>query len=204
MHNVLRSSNVIEVGQIFFCHQPNFANDCNGLSYDGWLMCPPFFVSGTHFGALGGPWRVPGGSKNLPKQCILLWLPPMPQNGLNKAQTWLNITGHIQGDMLKPFRPLESATGGCQKHPKMANFEPKKTVFGRFWGSLVTFFGALMAQTGPPGCVWQCSTMFNHVQPMFNPFALAGTAYGQIWPFWAKKGCFWALLGPPGDIFLGP
>ena len=102
--------------------------------------------------------------------------------------------------MLKPFRPLESATGGCQKHPKMANFEPKKTVFGRFWGSLVTFFGALMAQTGPPGCVWQCSTMFNHVQPMFNPFALAGTAYGQIWPFWAKKGCFWALLGPPGDI----
>ena len=34
-HNVLRSSNVIDVGQIFFCHQPNFANDCNGLSYDG-------------------------------------------------------------------------------------------------------------------------------------------------------------------------
>ena len=34
-HNVLRSSNVIEVGQIFFWHQPNFANDCNGLSYDG-------------------------------------------------------------------------------------------------------------------------------------------------------------------------
>ena len=34
-HNVLRSSNVIEVGQIFFCHQLNFANDCNGLSYDG-------------------------------------------------------------------------------------------------------------------------------------------------------------------------
>ena len=35
LHNVLRSSNVIEVGQIFFCHQLNFANDCNGLSYDG-------------------------------------------------------------------------------------------------------------------------------------------------------------------------
>ena len=35
LHNVLRSSNVIEVGQIFFCHQPNFANDCNGLSYGG-------------------------------------------------------------------------------------------------------------------------------------------------------------------------
>ena len=85
LHNVLSSSNVVEVGQILFCHQPNFANDCNGLSYGGWLMCPPFFVSGTHFGALGGPWRVPGGSKNLPKQCILLWLPPMPQNGLNKA-----------------------------------------------------------------------------------------------------------------------
>ena len=35
LHNVLRSSNVVVVGQILFCHQPNFANDCNGLSYDG-------------------------------------------------------------------------------------------------------------------------------------------------------------------------
>ena len=35
MHNVLRSSNVVVVGQILFCHQPNFANDGNGLSYDG-------------------------------------------------------------------------------------------------------------------------------------------------------------------------
>ena len=34
-HNVLRSSSVVVVRQIFFCHQPNFANDCNGLSYDG-------------------------------------------------------------------------------------------------------------------------------------------------------------------------
>ena len=58
----------------------------------------------------------------------------MPQNGLNKAQTWLNITGHIQGDMLIPFRPLESATGGCQKHPKMANFKPKKDSFRALLG----------------------------------------------------------------------
>ena len=106
LHNVLRSSNVVVVGQILFCHQPNFANDCNGLSYDGWLMRPPFFVSGTPFGAPGGPWRGPGGSENLPKQCILLWLPSMPRNGLDKAQSWWNITEHIQGDMLKPFRPL--------------------------------------------------------------------------------------------------
>ena len=34
-HNVLSSSNVVDVGQILFCHQPNFANDGNGLSYDG-------------------------------------------------------------------------------------------------------------------------------------------------------------------------
>ena len=44
------------------------------------------------------------------------------------------------------------------------------------------------------------STMFNHVQPMFNPFGLAGTTYGQIWPFWVKKGRFRALLRPPTDI----
>ena len=45
-----------------------------------------------------------------------------------------------------------------------------------------------------------CLTMFNHIQPMFNPFGLAGTAYGQIWPFWVKKGRFRALLRPPSDI----
>ena len=45
--------------------------------------------------------------------------------------------------------------------------------------------------------------MFNHVQPMFNPFGVAGTVYGPIWPFMAKKGHFWGVLGPPNAIFWG-
>ena len=39
---------------------------------------------------------------------------------------------------------------------------------------------------------------------MFNPFGVAVTAYGQIWQFWAKKGHFWGVLGPPNAIFGGP
>ena len=38
--------------------------------------------------------------------------------------------------------------------------------------------------------------MFNHVQLMPNPLGVAENAYGQILQFWAKKGRFWALLGP--------
>ena len=34
-HNVLSSSNVVEVGQFFIFHQPNFANYYNALSYGG-------------------------------------------------------------------------------------------------------------------------------------------------------------------------
>ena len=46
--------------------------------------------------------------------------------------------------------------------------------------------------------------MFNHVQPMFNPIGVAGTAYGPIWHFLAKKGHFWGVLGPQNAIFGGP
>ena len=35
LHNAPRSSTVVEVGQVFIFHQPNFANDSNGLSYGG-------------------------------------------------------------------------------------------------------------------------------------------------------------------------
>ena len=141
-----------------------------------------FLCLGPLLGPLGGP----GGSENLPKQRILLWLPSMPRNGLNKAQTWLNITGHIQGDMLKPFRPLESARS-TQKWPILS---PKKTVFWRFWGLPGDIFWGHKGPNWPP---WMCLTMFNHVWPMFNPFGLAGTAYGQIWPFRAKKEPFLAI-----------
>ena len=102
--------------------------------------------------------------------------------------------------MLKPFRPLESATGGCQKHPKMANFEPKKTVFGRFWGSLVTFFWGPNGPNWPP---WMCLTMFNHVQPCSTNVQPIWACWDCLWPNMAisgQKGRFRALLGPPGDI----
>ena len=79
-------------------------------------MCPSFFL------CLGLLLR-PLGAPKSPKTAYLALITSNAQKKLNKAQSWLNITGHIQGDMLKPFRPLESATGGCQKHPKMANFE---------------------------------------------------------------------------------
>ena len=34
-HNAPRSSTIVEVGQVVSFHQPNFANDSNGLSYGG-------------------------------------------------------------------------------------------------------------------------------------------------------------------------
>ena len=74
---------------------------------------------------------------------------------------------------------------------------------GRFWallGPKKTFLGVPNGHNWPPR-MWDM--IFNHVQPMFNQFGVAGTAYGQIWPFLAKKGHFWGVLGPPNAIFWG-
>ena len=164
-------------------------------------MRPPFLESGTHFGVPRGPWRSPGGSKNLPKQCIWLWLLPMPRNGLNKAQSWLNITEHIQGDRLKAFQPLESATWGCKKHLKNCQFWLKNGIFWRFWGSPVTLFWGLK---GPNRTPRRCLTMFNLVQPTFNSFGSARGFYGQEIAFLGQKRPFLTLMGPPGDTIWGP
>ena len=91
-------------------------------------MRPPFLVSGTPFGVPGGALEAP----KSPKTAYLALITTNSPKKLNKAQSCLNIIEHIQGDMLKPFRPLERATGGCQKHPKMAIFEPKIAVLGHF------------------------------------------------------------------------
>ena len=40
---VLSSSNLLEVGQCLILPKLNFVNDCNGVSYGGWQMCPPLF-----------------------------------------------------------------------------------------------------------------------------------------------------------------
>ena len=77
---------------------------------------------------------------------------------------------------------------------------PKKVIFGGFWGPQMPFFGGKKGPNSPPQ---MRSTMFNHVQPMFSPFGVAGTAYCPIWPFMAKKGNFWGVLGPPNAIFWG-
>ena len=149
---------------------------------------PTFFVSGTPFEAPGGPRRCPGGSKNLPKQCILLWLPPMPRNGLNKAQSWLNITEHIKGVMLNPFRPLESALGGARSTLKWPFLTQKwhiwdrKDHFWRSWGHPKTL---LWGRTGPNRPPLMCLTMFN----LFNQ---CSTHLGLLEVYMAKKCHFWA------------
>ena len=114
---------------------------------------------------------------------------------------FLEVILNIYGIFLMIFRFLSAnfQISSCKfsdfflqifKFFKYGHFGPKRPVFGRFWGPPVTFPGGLKGSNWPPR-MW--NTMFNHVQPMFNPFGLAGTAYGQIWPFRAKKEPFLAI-----------
>ena len=69
----------------------------------------------------------------------------------------------------------------------MANYGhiwPKRVILGGFWGPPVPFLGGKKGPNWPPQ-MW--SIMFNLVQPMFIPFGVARTAYGQIWPYLAEK-----------------
>ena len=59
---------------------------------------------------------------------------------------------------------------------------------GHFWGLLGPPGPFSWRQKGPKWSSWMWNTMFNHVQPMFNPFEAAEAAQGQIWPFWVKRG----------------
>ena len=68
------------------------------------------------------------------------------------------------------------------------HFEQKNVIFGGFWGPPVPFLGCKKGPNWPPQ-MW--SIMFNRVQPIPNPFGVAGTAYGQIWQFLAKKAINW-------------
>ena len=45
--------------------------------------------------------------------------------------------------------------------------------------------------------------MFDYVQPIFNLFGVAGTAYGQLWPYLTEKGHFGGFWGPPVPFFGG-
>ena len=94
------------------------------------------------------------GSQNPPKmtffgQKVPYWAIGSPSNP-KWIEHWLNMVE------FGPFLPPKNFFNKIRRKLPMVqygHFEPKKTVFGRFWGSLVTFVGALMAQTGPPGCV---------------------------------------------------
>ena len=68
---------------------------------------------------------------------------------------------------------------------RYGNFGPKMVTFGASWGPPGPFS---WRQKGPKWSSWMWNTMFNHVQPMFNPFEAAEAAQGQIWPFWVKRG----------------
>ena len=160
-------------------------------------MCPPFFVSGTPFGAPGGPWRGPGGPQISQNRVSCFDYLQCPKKRLNKAQSWLNITGHIQGDILKPFIPKESSTGEWQKHPKMALFVPKKAVFGRFWGYLVTIFWDPRGPNWPP---WMCLTMFNPVQPCSTNVQPILARWDRLWPNTAISGQKRLFSGPSGTL----
>ena len=119
---------------------------------------PTFFLClGLLLRPLGGP----GGALEAPKSPKTAYLALNTSNApkkLNKAQSWLNNTGHIQGDVLGPFTGSEMAIGGrhrASKWPKMA----KKGAFlaiSRSGGSkMVDQCGSRLDQgrTHPGGCV---------------------------------------------------
>ena len=154
-----------------------------------------FWCLGPLLGSLEGPCRGPGGPQISQNSVSCFDYHQFSKKKLNKAQSCLNIIEHIQGDMLKPFRPLERATGGCQKHPKMAIFEPKIAVFGHFWSSLVTLF---WGPKGPNWLPWMCLTMFNHVQPCSTNVQPILARWDRLWPNMAILGKKWLFSGGSG------
>ena len=59
---------------------------------------------------------------------------------------------------------------------------------------------------GPKGSTWppeMLDTMFNLVQPVFNPYGAAKTINGQILPNMAKNGLFGGSVRPLGPFLMG-
>ena len=131
---------------------------------------------------------------------------PAASNGLNIGKTGLNIIFHIQDGQLRPFSLPGNVHGGPQNGPKMMIFCPKSSflaIIGHFWGLLGPPGPFSWGQKGPNWPSWMWDTLFNCVQPMFNPFEAAGTTYGQIWQFLAEMAIFGAVWGPPGPFSWG-
>ena len=96
------------------------------------------------------------------------------------------------------FTPFGSAGG---VYGQEIAFLVQNGQFRRFWGPPVALFVGPRGPNRPPR---MCLTMFNLVQPMFNPFGAVGGAYGQNWLLFAKDDSFSAPLGPPVPLFGGP
>ena len=73
-------------------------------------------------------------------------------------------------------------------------------IFGASGAPRCHFLGALRAQTGHPGCVWQCPTSFNQCP---THLGLLGMLFG-VPLFWEIFGASRAPLGPPRGLKIGP
>ena len=144
-----------------------------------------FNVAGVTGTAYGPIWQFPvifGG----------FWDPKVPFLGGKKVPNWppqmWSTMFNIVQPMFNPFVVARTAYG--QLWPYLT----EKGHFGGFWGPPVPFLGGKKGPNWPPQ-MW--SIMFNLVQPMFNPFGVAGNAYGQIWQFWARKAIKYGQWRPP-------
>ena len=93
-----------------------------------------FFVSVTPLGAPKVPWRL----QNSPKT---VYLALITSDALQWVEQGSKLVEHHRTHQGGYVRPLESATGGCQKHLKMAIFDPKMAYLGQK-GPFLTLLGS--------------------------------------------------------------
>ena len=94
-------------------------------------VCDPF----------GGPWgapKVPWRLQNSPKT---VYLALITSDALQWVEQGSKLVEHHRTHQGGYVRPLESATGGCQKHLKMAIFDPKMAYLGQK-GPFLTLLGS--------------------------------------------------------------
>ena len=111
------------------------------------------------------------------------------------------IISNLVQPMSNPFRAIGGAYG-----QKWA-FWAKNGRFRVSGDPRCHFLGALKAQTGHPGCVWQCPTLSNqcptHLKPLEVPMCENGHHCQNLAIFWPKMGQkWWNLMGARLDITL--
>ena len=148
-------------------------NDSYVSGGDVCILCPFFVYPFLHGGATK-MFFLPQNHRFRPKIIISghKWLQP-PQMGWTSVKLgWtLYFTSRmVSWDLLAC---LEMPMGGPRMLQKWRFFAQNL----HFWGPPGPFSWGQKGPNWPPQ-MW--NTMFNYVQPMCNPFRLAGTAYGQI------------------------